>query len=295
MRDSYGSPPRTGDSSASFSQADRFLLTPNRRGFGTEYPSWSSSPSTIEFQLSDKPQPLHAEPSDAWYELPRSKPLFRGFERPSFTHIVVLTGLCLIAYPALYILTLVAKDKSLFTVRLIVAMWCSGVGFALGYVLMRIGMQHLEAASEFLRHLAFHFLRFCPAWATVIHMSYDGGGMKLSDLAKSSRNPTSFLPALRILLSRFRSQDTSRDTRKSYECVFRDPPIPHHLTFPQQTTMVPVRSVLHRPRSSWTPVAFPVRTDYGNPNLRPRTSTTSFFSAIFSFPHRTNVWYTAKF
>lgn len=221
MRDGNGSPPRTGESNGSFSQADPFLLTPNRRGFDAEYPSWSSpSPSTTDFQHTDKPHSLHAEPSDPWYELPRSKPLFRGFERPSFTHIVVLTVLCLIAYPALYILTLVAKDKSLFTVRLIVALWCSGVGFALGYVLMRIGIQHLEAASEFIRHSASRFLRFCLAWATVIHMSYDGGGMRLRDLAKSSQNPASFLPALRILLSRFGNQETSRGSRKSYECVF---------------------------------------------------------------------------
>ena len=74
--------------------------------------------------------------------------MFQGFERPSLTRIAILTALCLSAYPALYILTLVARDKSLFAVRLIVAMWCSGVGFALGYILIRIGVQHLEAASE---------------------------------------------------------------------------------------------------------------------------------------------------
>jgi len=36
-----------------------------------------------------------------------------------------------IIYPAFYILTLVAKDTSLSIVRLIVSVWCSGVGFAL--------------------------------------------------------------------------------------------------------------------------------------------------------------------
>ena len=61
---------------------------------------------------------------------------------------MILSILCLITYPAFYILTFVAKDRSLFTVRFIVAVWCSGVGFALGYILLSIGAQYLEAASE---------------------------------------------------------------------------------------------------------------------------------------------------
>ena len=73
---------------------------------------------------------------------------FQGFERPSFSRIAILIMLCCIAYPALHILTLVAKDKSLFLVRLIVALWGSGVAFVLGYTLLRIGVKHLEAASE---------------------------------------------------------------------------------------------------------------------------------------------------
>jgi len=156
MRDNYWSPPPTADSTAPLNQADPFLLTPNRREFDTGYPAWSSpSPSTTSFQQKNKPQPPSRQSpllrlADLSFEPPRSKPLFRGFERPSFAHIATLTVLCLIAYPALYILTLVAKDKSLFTVRVIVALWCSGVGFALAYVLLRTGVQHLEAASEFM-------------------------------------------------------------------------------------------------------------------------------------------------
>jgi len=80
---------------------------------------------------------------------PQSKPLFQGFERPSLSRIAILTVLCLLTYPTFFILKLVAKDKSLFIVRSIVAVWCWGVGFALGYILLKIGAQHLEAASEF--------------------------------------------------------------------------------------------------------------------------------------------------
>jgi hypothetical protein len=48
-------------------------------------------------------------------------------------------------------------------------------------------------------------------------MSYEGGGMKLRDLARNSQNPTSFLPAFRIFLSRFGNRETARCSRKSYD------------------------------------------------------------------------------
>ena len=106
----------------------------------------SSSPRSDE----DSAAPfIPADPSLSPSGLPQSKPLSRRFERPSFFHIAILTVLCLITYPAFYALTFVAKDKSLFVVRLIVSAWCSGIGFALGYMLLAIGAQHLEAASEF--------------------------------------------------------------------------------------------------------------------------------------------------
>ena len=84
------------------------------------------------------------------FEPPQLNPLFQGLERPSFSRIAILTALSLITYPAFYILTLVAQDKSLFVVRSIVSVWCWGIGFALGYVLLKIGAQHLEAASKFM-------------------------------------------------------------------------------------------------------------------------------------------------
>lgn len=155
MRDNW-SPPPTADSTTPFNQTDPFLLTPNRREFDKAYPTWHSSPSpsTTSFQypdsksLSSSRQSIHPKLANLRFEPPRSKPLFKGFERPSWTHIAILAVLCLTSYPALYMLTLVARDKSLFIVRLIVATWCSGVGFALGYILLKIGAQHLEAASE---------------------------------------------------------------------------------------------------------------------------------------------------
>lgn len=147
-----GSPPAV-NSATPFSQADPFLLTPNRRPFDTEDAVSSPQYNTDKYQFSSR-QPLYAKfpfrRLSTSLEPPRSIPFFRGFERPNFARIAILTVSSLSAYPALYILTLIAKDKSLFVVRLIVAMWCSGVGFALGFVLLRIGVQHLEAASEWL-------------------------------------------------------------------------------------------------------------------------------------------------
>jgi len=125
------------DSAPSLIQTDAVTSTPNGREFDAEYPARSSPPPpTKSFQYDDE------SPS-------RSKPLFRGFERPSLSRIGIFTILCIITYPAFFLLTFVAKDKSLFAVRVIVSIWCSGVGFALGYVLLRIGAQHLEAASKF--------------------------------------------------------------------------------------------------------------------------------------------------
>jgi len=136
MRDNDRSPHPSEDPTVPLIQADPSQSTPNGRESGVEDPAWPSPPSsTTGVQYDDKPPP-------------RSQLRFRGFERPSFSRIVILTVLCLTAYPAFYLLTLVAKDRSLFIVRLLVSTWCSVVGFALGYVLLKIGVQHLEAASK---------------------------------------------------------------------------------------------------------------------------------------------------
>ena len=126
-------PHPTESAAAPLIQPDPSLSTSTRKVFYTEYP-----PSTADSQYA----------KESRFKLPRLKPLFQGFEPPSFFHIMILTFLCLIAYPAFYILKFAAKDKSLFVVRSIVAMWCWGIGFALGYILLRIGAQHIEAASE---------------------------------------------------------------------------------------------------------------------------------------------------
>jgi len=97
----------------------------------------------VEDQAWPSPPPPTTNPQHT------KKPQFPGFESPCFIRIGILTLTCAITYPAFYALTFVAKDRSLFIVRLIVAIWCSGIGLALGYTLLKIGARHLEAASEF--------------------------------------------------------------------------------------------------------------------------------------------------
>ena len=156
MRDNNSRSHPLEDPTAPFDQISPLLSTPNEGEHDAEDPSSPSPPSPpANSQHSDEKswfsslQSLRLKLADLRIKPPRSQPLIRGFERPRFSRIAILAVLCLITYPAFYILTLVAKDRSLFIVRLIVSVWCSGVGFALGYILLTIGAQHLEAASEF--------------------------------------------------------------------------------------------------------------------------------------------------
>ena len=99
-------------------------------------------------------------------------------------------------------------------------------------------------------------------------MSHEGGGMKLRDLARSSSNSTSFLPAFHILRSRFKNREASRLLHKPYESVPTSSPILPSLTLVQQTTMIPIPSILRRPRHPGSPITFPVRTYHRDRNFR---------------------------
>ena len=112
---------------------------------------------------------------------------------------------------------------------------------------------------------------FRIAWATVIHMSYEGDGIRIRNLAKSTGDPTSPLPAFHIFRSRFGNQETSRRSRKSYESVPRSPSAPRLLTLPQQTTLVSVLSIIRRPRHPGCSDTLPVRTCRGDQNFCRRT------------------------
>ena len=155
-RNNNSSPRPPENLTAPLIQPDPSILTPDGREFDAEDLAWPSPPpSTTNVQYTDKShfsslRSLHSKIKHASFRFEPPRSLFRGFERPCFSRIVILIILCPTAYPAFYLLTLVAKDKSLFVVRLMVSTWCSAIGFVLGYILLQIGAQHLEAASEFM-------------------------------------------------------------------------------------------------------------------------------------------------
>ena len=96
--------------------------------------------------------------------------------------------------------------------------------------------------------------------------------MKLRDLARSSGDPKSFIPAFHLLRSRFRSQETSRRSRKSYESVHTMSSTPFLLTFLlQQTIVVIVLGTLCRPCHPGSRVKFPIRTYHRDQYVRKRT------------------------
>ena len=95
--------------------------------------------------------------------------------------------------------------------------------------------------------------------------------MKLRDLARSSNDPTSFLPALHIFLSRFWNRGTAARSRRPYESVSRSSSAPRFLTLMQQTVMVPLRSILRPPRRPGTPDTIPIRAHREDRNFCPRT------------------------
>ena len=149
MGDNDRSPHLTKNPAMALTQADPSLSAASGRDFDAKDPARPSlPPSTTNLQYDNKSPP-------------GPNPLFRGFEKPSFFRIVILTVLCPTAYLAFYILTFVARDKSLTMVRLVVSAWCLVVGFVLGHILLTIGAQHLEAASESALVGYCYFLRLC--------------------------------------------------------------------------------------------------------------------------------------
>jgi len=70
------------------------------------------------------------------------------FERPNFFHIFAHVVVCCASYPIIYAGAISAKDKSLFWARVIVGLWCAGVGVAMGWSLVRFARNYSEAASK---------------------------------------------------------------------------------------------------------------------------------------------------
>ncbi|KAK0237132.1 hypothetical protein EDD85DRAFT_770802 [Armillaria nabsnona] len=127
----------------------------------------------------------------------------KSFEASEWPKIIIHIILCLLAYPILTIFVVIARNKTLFWSRLFVSVGCGAIGFALGLSLLSLARPFLEAAT----------------WAMIIHQSRinDAPGIRLSDLAAPSRDPTSAWPAFQLLWSRFMYPGTTRRERQHYD------------------------------------------------------------------------------
>lgn len=115
-------------------------------GMEPQPPTTPSSPSVrgaLLSRLASDGAPRHLDPS----RTPRTSS--KLFERPNFLHIFAHVVVCCAAYPIIYAGAVSAKDKSLFWARVIVGLWCAGVGVAIGWSLVRFSRNYTEAASKY--------------------------------------------------------------------------------------------------------------------------------------------------
>ena len=94
------------------------------------------------FRFLQMPTPRRRSPGKV------GRPGARLFERPKWKHLWLHVFLCIASYPVIYAGTILARDKSLFWARVIVGLWCAGVGVAIGWSLLAYASRFLEAASE---------------------------------------------------------------------------------------------------------------------------------------------------
>lgn len=74
----------------------------------------------------------------------------KRFERPNYFHIIVHAACCCVAYPVIYAGTVAAKNRSLFWARVIVGLWCGGIGVVIGWSLVAFATKYAEAASKYI-------------------------------------------------------------------------------------------------------------------------------------------------
>ena len=85
----------------------------------------------------------------------------KRFERPNYYHVFAHVVCCCVAYPIIYAGTVVAKGKSLFWARVIIGLWCAGIGAVIGWNLVAFATKYAEAASK---RISLFF--FCTPWCS---------------------------------------------------------------------------------------------------------------------------------
>jgi hypothetical protein len=80
----------------------------------------------------------------------RRHPFASQFEPPDWQRLLIHSLFCLLAYPLLLLVVVIASSRPLFWTRTIVGFGCGLIGFTLGLGPLALGKKFLEAAGGFL-------------------------------------------------------------------------------------------------------------------------------------------------
>lgn len=144
----YWSPPSSTNSTTLLYPSVTPQFSPNRRKSDSYPECWL--PSSPPYALTDKRKAsiLPIRLTIPKFDSPKPRTIVKGFERPDLRQLALHVLVCLVSYPAMYLVTLVANERSLFLVRILVAVWSALVGFCLALSLAAFATKHLEAASK---------------------------------------------------------------------------------------------------------------------------------------------------
>jgi hypothetical protein len=128
-------------------RTSRIPLLPKDFGHEQTFPGRSTIDTQNEYPFSYKPSP--EDRSQTRRASTRRHPFASQFEAPDWQHLLIHSVLCILAYPLLLSMTLVASSRPLFWTRAIVGLGCGVIGFALGLIPLVLGQKFLEAAGGF--------------------------------------------------------------------------------------------------------------------------------------------------
>jgi hypothetical protein len=94
--------------------------------------------------------PSHDNRSQTRRASTRCHPFASQFEAPDWRQLSIHTVLCLLSYPLLLLVVIIASSRPLFWTRTIVALGCGLIGFTLGLIPLALGRKFLGAAGGYL-------------------------------------------------------------------------------------------------------------------------------------------------
>jgi hypothetical protein len=88
---------------------------------------------------------------DAQNQYPSKRhPFASQFEPPDWQQLLIHSFVCLLAYPLLLLVVVIASSRPLFWTRTIVSLGCGLIGFTLGLGPLALGKKFFEAAGGFI-------------------------------------------------------------------------------------------------------------------------------------------------